>query len=91
MKTVAKINPEKEYENAKKLIELARFQALDTFNANSLDNAVDNLITTARVLIEREESRRGKTKPPKESRPKGRKKMNLDLKLKNFPLSGFTM
>jgi len=89
MKTVAKINPEKEYENAKKLIELARFQALDTFNANSLDNAVDNLITTARVLIEREESRRGKTKPPKESRPKGRKKDELRSEVKKLPSERF--
>lgn len=75
MKTVSKIDPEKEYENAKKIIEEATKKALDPDNAKSLDSSVDNLITAARVLMEREERRRGKPKKePKEAKPKGRKK-----------------
>ena len=74
MKTIAKINPEQEYENAKKIIELARQQQLDASNASSLDSSVDNLITAARVLIEREERRRGKGQAPViNPRPKGRR------------------
>ncbi|MFN8371188.1 MAG: IS66 family transposase [Bacteriovoracaceae bacterium] len=73
MKTIAKIDPEKEYENAKKLIELASKQALGNDEAGSLDASVDNLITAARVLIEREERRRGhKNIPPATNKPKGR-------------------
>ena len=75
MKKVAKIDPEKEYENAKKIIELASKEQLNIDNASSLDSSVDNLIMAARVLMEREERRRGKPKsPPKTSKPKGRKK-----------------
>ena len=74
MKTIAKINPELEYQNAKKLIELSSKQILDQDNLSSLDSSVDNLITTARVLIEREERRRGHKKPPHLNTPKGREK-----------------
>lgn len=76
MKTVAKIDPELEYQNAKKLIETATLQdALGETNAKSLDSSVESLITVARVLIEREERRRGKKKErPKTARPKGRNK-----------------
>ncbi|MBF0299442.1 MAG: transposase [Oligoflexia bacterium] len=75
MKTVAKINPEEEYQNAKKLIELAGKQVLEKSNLTSLDSSVDNIITAAKVLMEREDSRRGKKNPPKENPlPKGRKK-----------------
>jgi len=74
MKTVHKIDPEKEYAQAKALIELASQQVLDKENASSLDASVDNLITAARILMEREELRRGKPKEPTENAPKGRKK-----------------
>ena len=75
MKTVHKIDPEKEYAAAKALIELTSKQVLDKDNASNLDQSVDNLITAARILMEREELRRGKPKgPPTENAPKGRKK-----------------
>jgi hypothetical protein len=74
MKTVAKIDPEKEYEIAKNLIELASQKQLDSQQAGSLDSSVDNLITAARVLMEREERRRGASSvAPKNPSPKGRK------------------
>ena len=76
MKTVVKINPEEEYQNAKKVIELASRQVLEESNLTLLCYSVDNLITAARVLMEREDRRRGKRKPPKENpKPKGRKKV----------------
>jgi len=91
MKTVVKIDPEKEYENAKKLIELATKQRLDTVAAGSLDSSVDNLITAARVLMEREEIRRGrKHEPPKETvKPKGRHKGEEREESKKLPSERF--
>lgn len=75
MKTVAKINPEKEYEAAKNLIELASQKMLDPEQVGALDSSVANLITAARVLMEREERRRGYPSAPAEnSSPKGRGK-----------------
>ena len=90
MKTVAKIDPEKEYQNAKKIIELAAHQALDTNNASSLDSSVDNLITAARILMDREERRRGKKstpKPPKNNKNRLPKKREDCKKLpsEKFP------
>lgn len=86
MKTVAKIDPELEYQNAKKLIELAGQQALDSNNSKSLDNSVENLITAARILMEREERRRGKKKaPPITARPKGRQKGDQRKDSKKLP------
>ncbi len=64
MKKVSTIDPEKEYELAKKLIELASKQTLEKSDATALDSSVDNLITAARILMEREERRRGSPKPP---------------------------
>jgi hypothetical protein len=74
MKTVVKIDPEKEYETAKKFINLAGTKVLPSADLGHLGSSVDNLITVTRVLIEREEQRRGKPKPPSPSTPKGRKK-----------------
>lgn len=86
MKTIAKINPEQEYENAKKIIELATKEHLSQEKISSLDSSVDNLITAARVLIEREERRRGNRYPPKENpSPKGRNKGDDRASLKKLP------
>ncbi len=85
MKTVAKIDPEKEYENAKRLIEQASKQKLENGDASSLDSSVDNLIAAARVLMEREERRRGKKRTPKESRQKGRSKGDQRRESKKLP------
>jgi transposase len=86
MKTVAKINPEQEYENAKKIIDLASKDRLSEDSLSSLDSSVDNLITAARVLIEREERRRGRRNPPKENpQPKGRSKGEERASLKKLP------
>jgi transposase len=95
MRTVAKIDPELEleleyeYENAKKLIEQASKERLDSENTSSLDSSVDNLITAARVLMEREEKRRGKKRPPKKNKPKGRSKGDLRKEAKKLPSKRF--
>ena len=90
MKTIAKIDPEKEYENAKKLIEQAlELQKLSSESAQSLDSSVDNLITAARILMEREERRRGKKALPKAARPKGRKKGDKRREIKKLPSEKF--
>lgn len=89
MKTVAKIDPEKEYENAKKLIEQASKERLDIDNASSLDSSVDNLITAARVLMEREERRRGKKQPPKKNKIKGRNKGDARKESRKLPSERF--
>lgn len=90
MKTVSKIDPEKEYETAKKIIEQASKSQLEADDASKLDTSVDNLITAARVLMEREERRRGKPKPPKKNKKKdtkNKKKRDDYTKLpsKKFP------
>ena len=75
MKTVHKIDPEKEYETAKGLIEVAKKDILDTQIASSLEQSVDKLMLATRILLEREDRRRGATsKEPKENAPKGRQK-----------------
>jgi len=76
MKTVAKINPEKEYENAKKIIDLASKAALSNENTDSLSSSVDNLITAARVLMEREDRRRGAKHPIKSDKKLNDKRNN---------------
>lgn len=87
MKTVSKINPEKEYETAKKLIEMASKQMLDKNNASTLDTSVDNLMTAARVLMEREERRRAHehSTPPTNAKPKGRNKGDERDEAKKLP------
>ncbi len=87
MKTVAKINPELEYENAKKLIEQASWS--DPTKATELDSSVDNLITAARVLMEREERRRGKPRPPKKNKTKGRSKGDKRSESRKLPSERF--
>ncbi|MBP9683015.1 MAG: IS66 family transposase zinc-finger binding domain-containing protein, partial [Bacteriovorax sp.] len=73
MKTVVKIDPELEYENAKKIIDLVSKQMLDSDQISSLDSSVANLATVARVLLEREARRRGPPKPnPKNKTPKNK-------------------
>mgnify|MGYP001577545597 FL=1 len=89
MKTVAKINPEEEYETAKKLIELASKQVLDGNNLTTLGSSVDNLITAARVLMDREERRRGHPSPPKDHKPKGRQKGDEREEAKKLPSKRF--
>ena len=87
MKTVVNINPELEYENAKQLIELAKSQALDTDSSSSLSSSVENLMTATRVLMEREERRRGlyKSEPPNANSPKGRSKGESREESKKLP------
>lgn len=72
MKKVVKIDPEKEYETAKKLIELSSEKMLETNDLGALGDSVDNLMTVARVLMEREARRLGHSKPPVNNKPKGR-------------------
>ena len=73
MKTVVKIDPEKEYENAKQLLEnISKKDIIQSVEGlPSINSSIDNLITVTRVLMEREEKRRGiKKEPPKEAKPK---------------------
>lgn len=70
MKKIAKIDPELEFEKAKKIIDVIGEITLTDEQISSLDSSVGNLITVARVLIERENRRRGDSKsPPKDSKP----------------------
>ena len=88
MKTVVKINPEEEYENAKAILETSGVELLDTHSLHSLDASLENLITVARVLMEREAKRRGKKKDktPKENKPKkGTKKGTERKEVKKLP------
>ena len=88
MKTVVKINPEEEYEKAKEILETSGVELLDTPSLHSLNSSLENLITVARVLMEREEKRRGKKKDevPKENKPKkGRKKGDKRKEIKKLP------
>jgi transposase len=86
MKTVAKINPEKEYEIAKNMIEIASQKIQDVELINTLDSSVNNLITAARVLMEREDRRRGHPSPPAiNPSPKGRQKGQKREEIKKLP------
>lgn len=89
MKTVFKINPEEEYENAKKIIEQAGQKRLNPESTISLDSSVDNLITATRILMEREERRRGQKKVPKINKPKGRKKGDSRQDSRKLPSERF--
>ena len=59
MKTVSKINPELEYKIASTLIDRALENPLDSKDHIDLKNSVDNLMTATKVLMERENRRRG--------------------------------
>lgn len=85
MKTIARINPEKEYENAKNIVELASTQKLDLEHVTSLDSSITNLMTATRVLMEREDRRKGKKKIPKETLKKGRKEGEERKEVKKLP------
>ena len=75
MKTVVKIDPELEYQNAKNVLAEVGQELLDSKSLHQLDASLENLITVARVLMEREDKRRGKKKVPRENKiKKGRKK-----------------
>lgn len=78
MKTVAKINPELEYQNAKNIIDKFSNVSFDKESCNSLDNSVDKLITATRVLMEREDRRRGNKKPKQSKGSKKGKKKDRD-------------
>ncbi len=85
MKTVAKINPEQEYESAKKLIEQASLKKLSKDSLTSLDSSVDNLMTVAKVLMEREDRRRGRSCSKKDYKKKGRQKGESRSDFKKLP------
>jgi len=67
MKTISKINPEEEHNLAKQIIAIARNQQLDDDNSSKLNLSVDNLMNITKILIEREERRRG-IRPPLNNR-----------------------
>ena len=93
MKTVVKIDPEKEYENVKKFLgNVSKEHIIQSIEElPSINSSVDNLITVTRVLMEREERRRGiKKEPPKEAKPKGRKAgESPEKKYKKLPSEKF--
>ena len=86
MKTVVKIDPELEYQNAKSILAEVGQELLDSKSLYQLDSSIENLITVARVLMEREDKRRGKKKVPKENKiKKGRKKGQERKEIKKLP------
>lgn len=87
MKTVIKIDPEQEYQIAKDILTDAGKKFLDTQSLHNLDSALEKLITVARILIEREDKRRGKKKKvPKENSLKKERKAGEERKeLKKLP------
>ena len=87
MKTVVKINPEDEYQKAKVILETSGKVLLDTPSLHALDSTIENLFTVARVLMEREDKRRGKKKIiPKENKSKkGRKEGEQRKETKKLP------
>lgn len=66
MKTIAKINPEKEYESANKLIDETIDHKLSSEEYNDLKSSVSNLMTATKILMEREDRRRGKNSTKKD-------------------------
>lgn len=89
MKTVSKINPEQEYENAKNII-ATYTNKIESNDIKSLGDSIDNLITAARVLMDREERRRGhKQSPPTNISPKGREKGQERAESKKLPSERF--
>lgn len=85
MKSVVKIDPEHEYQSAKKVLADAGQKLLDSQSLALLDSALENLFTVARVLMEREDKRHGKKKEPKENKPKGRKPGEQRRESKKLP------
>ena len=72
MKTVAKINPELEYQTATTILDRALDSGLNNNDHSDLKSSVDNLMTVTKVLMEREDRRRGKGHLKKEYKKKGR-------------------
>lgn len=78
MKTIVKIDPEKEYDTAKKIIEsLAPKNSADEMS--SLSNSIDNLKTVINVLIERATPKKKKLPPKNTGKKKDSKKPREDF------------
>ena len=73
MKTIVKIDPQKEYDTAKKIIE-SLVPVNDADEMSSLDNSIDNLKTVINVLIERATPTKQKLPPKKTGKKKNKKK-----------------
>ena len=87
MKTIVKIDPDKEYELAKKAIASIGQGTSSTDQINCLDSSVDNLKTVINVLIERATPKE-RTKPPKKSNKnikKENKESSEKLPSQKFP------
>jgi transposase len=85
MKTVEKIDPEKEYENAKKILDEVGEYFFNEQSLHHLDSNLTNLITVVRVFIEREQLRKGKPSPPKTNKSKGRNEGETRAEVKKLP------
>ena len=69
MKTIVKIDPDKEYSSAKKVIESFASRSDLAENLSILDSSVDNLKTVINVLLERATPKK-RRKPPKNNKKK---------------------
>ena len=94
MKTVAKIDPEKEYENAKRIIELADQQKLENEQVGTLSRfflaSVDNLITATRVVHERENRLGGMASSKQKSETPKERSVKQEKRQKSYPLKNFS-
>ena len=87
MKTVVKINPEKEYSAAKQIITAIGESGKHGEDISDLDSAVDNLKTVINVLIERATPKKRVRPTKKKKEKKGKKKRDEFDKLpsEKFP------
>ena len=86
MKTIVKIDPEKEYEAAKQVVESIASKGDFGSEVSTLDGSIDNLKTVINVLIERAAPRKRK-RPSKKSKKKknNNKGENTRLPSEKFP------
>ena len=77
MKTIVKIDPEKEYEAAKQMVESIAARGEFDSELSTLDVSIDNLKTVINVLIERSTPKKRK-RPSKKSKKKKKGNNNKD-------------
>lgn len=88
MKTIVKIDPEKEYESAKKVISSLALTSDSSSDLATLDGSVDNLKTVINVLIERATPKK-KKKHPKNTRRRPRNDSKLRKDFDKLPSQKF--
>lgn len=79
MKTIVKIDPEKEYISAKNIVESISSRGDLESETSSLGESIDNLKTVINVLIERSAPKKRSRPPRKNKRKRNRKKCPRDF------------